>query len=101
MQIFEKCKMRKCLKKFSSIFEFGAKVHKFVNPLDLVKSFLFFTLDPNSNEYLLSKIGVDTGENGPVKVCQKLEKKLVRINIADRSVTSDRSPAMGHQRTVT
>ena len=35
-----------------------------------------------SNEYLLAKFGVDTAENGPLKVCQnfkfsqKLEKKL-------------------------
>ena len=30
--------------------------------------------DPNSNEYLLvvAKFGVDTAENGPLKVCQKL-----------------------------
>ena len=25
-----------------------------------------------SNEYLLTKFGVDTAENGPLKVCQKL-----------------------------
>ena len=27
-----------------------------------------------SNEYLLAKFGVDTAENGPLKVCQKLAK---------------------------
>ena len=29
---------------------------------------IFFKLDPNSNEYLLAKIGVDTAENQPLKV---------------------------------
>ena len=29
-----------------------------------------------SNEYLLAKVGVDTAENGPLKVCQKLEQKI-------------------------
>ena len=33
-----------------------------------------------SNEYLLAKLGVDTAENEPLKVCQKLEKQL-RIKI--------------------
>ena len=28
-----------------------------------------------SNEYLLAKIGVDTAENGLLKVCQKLAKR--------------------------
>ena len=27
-----------------------------------------------SNEYLLAKFGVDTAENGPLKVCQKFAK---------------------------
>ena len=27
-----------------------------------------------SNEYLLAKVGVDTAENGPLKVCHKLAK---------------------------
>ena len=31
-----------------------------------------------SNEYLLTKFGVDTAENGPLKVCQKLAKFQVR-----------------------
>ena len=30
---------------------------------------LVFKLDPNSNEYLLAKFGVDTAENEPYKVC--------------------------------
>ena len=52
-----------------------------VNPVDLVKSFLnlLFESDSYSNEhlattsiyYLLAKLGVDTAENGPLKVCQK------------------------------
>ena len=40
-----------------------------------------------SNEYLLAKMGVDTAENGPLKVCQKYPKvrKKVRINIGDQA----------------
>ena len=30
-----------------------------------------------SNEHPLAKIGVDTAENGPLKVCQKLAKSVV------------------------
>ena len=29
-----------------------------------------------SNKYLLAKIGVDTAENGPLNVCQKLTKRF-------------------------
>ena len=63
-----------------------------VNLVDLVKSFvqififqslsmslflnLLFEPDSYSNEYLLAKFGVDTAENGPLKVCQKLAKSL-------------------------
>ena len=39
-----------------------------VHPCPLFLS-LFFKLDPNSNEYLLAKIGFDTAENEPSKVC--------------------------------
>ena len=48
-----------------------------VNIVELVKSF------QTSIQYLVAKFGVDTAENGPVKVCQKLAKswKNVRINI--------------------
>ena len=38
------------------------------------------SLQELSNEYLLAKFGVDTAENGPLKHCQKLEKKF-RKNI--------------------
>ena len=37
---------------------------------------LLFETDPYSNEYLLAKLGVDTAENGPLKVCQQLAKSL-------------------------
>ena len=77
------------------MFEFGA-VQKLVNLIDHAKSFqivqfFFFQslsmslfLNFFSNEiviqmsiyYLLAKVGFDTAENGPLKVCQKLEKKL-------------------------
>ena len=60
------------------------KVQKFVNLVDLVKSFQFLSMslflnllfeqDSYSNEYLLAKFGVDTAENGPLKVCQNLAK---------------------------
>ena len=55
------------------------------NLVDLVKSFhfsvslymslflnLLFESDSYSNEYLLANVGVDTAENGPLKVCEKL-----------------------------
>ena len=54
--------------KFTRIFEFAA-VEKYVNLLDLVKSF------QTSIYYLLAKIGFDTAENGPLKICQKLAKR--------------------------
>ena len=57
-------RIRKCLTKFSRHFDFGA-VQKYVNLVDLVKSF------QTSISYLLSKIGFDTADNGPLKVCQK------------------------------
>ena len=59
--------MRKCWTKFSRIFEYEA-VQKCANIVDLAKSF------QTSSYYLLAKFGVDTAENGPLKVCQKLAK---------------------------
>ena len=63
------------------MLEFGA-VQKYVNLVDLVKSFqslsmslflnLLFEPDSYSNEYFLAKFGFDTAENEPLKVCQKL-----------------------------
>ena len=49
------------------MFERGA-AQKCVNLVDLVKSF------QTSIYYLLRKFGVDTAENGPLKVYQKLGK---------------------------
>ena len=52
-------------------------MQKYVNLVDIVKSFLtsvpfvlnfVFKLDSNSNEYLLLKIGFGTAENAPLKV---------------------------------
>ena len=48
-------------------------MQKHVNLVDLVKSF------QTSIQYLLAKFGVDTAENGPLKVCQKIAK--VRITV--------------------
>ena len=61
--------MRKCVTKFSWIFEFEA-VKKCGNlyTVDLVESF------QTSIYYLLANIGVDAAENGPLKVRQKLAK---------------------------
>ena len=96
-QTFENktAKMRTCLTKFSRLFECGAvflsdskgvigfkrcnliqKVQTCAFFVDLVKSFLniLFEQDSYSNEYLLAKFGVDTAENGPLKVCQILAK---------------------------
>ena len=60
----------KCLTKFSRNFESVAvqKVQKHVNLVDLVRA-----SDPNSNEYLLAKFGVDTAENEPLKVWRKFQ----------------------------
>ena len=66
--------MRKCLTKFSRIIEFGAvQKCKSVNLVDLVKSF------HASIFYLLAQFGFDTAENGPLKVCQKLAKRLEKL----------------------
>ena len=35
---------------------------------------LLFETDSYSNDYFLAKFGVDTAENGPLKVCQKFAK---------------------------
>jgi len=40
----------------------------YVNILDLVRSILFFEVDPYSNEYFFANIGVDTAEKEPLKV---------------------------------
>ena len=45
------------------------KVQTRINLVDLVKSF------QTSIWYLLAKIGVDTAENGSLKVCQKLANR--------------------------
>ena len=50
---------------FCSNFHFSVSLH-------VPFSQFLFERDSYSNEYLLEKIGVDTAENGPLKVCQKL-----------------------------
>ena len=52
------------------VFYWIPKVQKFVNLVDLVKSFQTIT----SIYYLLAKFDFDTAENEPLKVCQKLAK---------------------------
>ena len=61
--------MRKCVTKFSWIFEFEA-VQKCVDLVNLVKSF------QTGIYYLLAKVGVDTVENGPLNDCQTLAKTM-------------------------
>ena len=50
---------------FCSNFHFSVSLH-------VPFSQFLFERDSYSNEYLLGKFGVDTAENGPFKVCQKL-----------------------------
>ena len=54
--------------RFSWFFNWIPKVQKRVNIVDIVKSF------QTSIYYLLAKVGFDTAENEPLKVCQKLAK---------------------------
>ena len=54
--------------------------------MDLVKSipfFLnpFFEQDPYSNEYVRAKIGIDTGENEPLKVCRSFRRAVGYLEI--------------------
>ena len=48
-------------------------VPKYANIVDLVKSFQK-SIYVYSSIYLLAKFGVDTAENGPLKVCKKWAK---------------------------
>ena len=54
-----------CRKRFSWFLGLNQKLQKCVNLVDLVKSLQTSIYD------LLAKFGVDTAENGPLKVCQK------------------------------
>ena len=56
---------QKCLTESAWNFAIAA-VQRNINLIDLVKSY------QTSIYYLLAKLGVDTAENGPLKVCQKL-----------------------------
>ena len=58
--------------KFSRIVECG-EVQKCGNLVDLVKSF------QTNIYYLLAKFGVDTAENWPLKVRQKLAKCTTKV----------------------
>ena len=55
--------------------EFGAE-QKYVNPVDLVKSF------QTSTYYILTKNGFDTAENGPLKVCQEVSNSYKKLEQA-------------------
>ena len=59
-----------CPRRFSWFFNWIPKVQKRVNLVDLVKGFQTRERDSYSNEYSLEKFGVDTAENGPLKVCK-------------------------------
>ena len=80
-----------CQKRFSWFSYWIPKVQKCVNLLRSFQSsnvqiFIFqflsmslflnllFEQDSYSNEYLLANFGVDTAENGPLKICQKLAR---------------------------
>ena len=56
---------------FCSIFHFSVSLHvpfsQFLFERDSYQKWI-------PNEYLLAKFGVDTAENGPLKVCQQLAK---------------------------
>ena len=49
-------------------------LQKRVNLVDLVKSCQI------RFQYLLAKIGFDTAENGPLKVCQQFAKRSKKVN---------------------
>ena len=44
-----------------------------------------------SNEYLLAKVGFDTAENEPLKVCQKFAKHLPEVRIKVRKSIGSRA----------
>ena len=64
-----------CQKRFSWFSGWIQKMQKCVNLVDLVKSFQTIAIQ-TSIYYLFANVAVDTAENGPLKVCQKLETKL-------------------------
>ena len=57
-----------------------------VNIVDLVKNFQ----TNYSNEYLLAKFGVDTAENGPLKVCQQFAKSLKLVKKVGKNIGAGR-----------
>ena len=64
-----------CQKRFYWFSDWSPKVQKCVNLVDLVKSFQKSIYVYSSiYMYLLAKFGVDTAENGPLKVCQELAR---------------------------
>ena len=58
-----------CQKRFSWFFYWIQKVQRCANLVDLARAF-----ERVYSNYLLEKFGVDTAENGPLKVCQKLAR---------------------------
>ena len=69
-------RLSEALSWFSDLIQ---KVHKFVNPVDLVKRFQMNKTLIHTSTYLAAKIGFDTAENGPLKVYKKIAKRSKKL----------------------
>ena len=71
--------------------EYVSQLRSF-NPIFFFQSSPFsqssFQIDPNSNEYLLAKIGVDTAENEPLEVWGENIQCYSLVSLADRPPTA-------------
>ena len=71
-------------------------MQKRVNLVDLVKE--LFEPDSYANEYLLAKIGVDTAEDGPLKVCQNLFSQQLENKLEQTQARRCRARGRGRMR---